>query len=468
MKLGANESSSASRATASRPKVLLLAYSISPVRGSEYAVGWNHVSHLAEFCDLTVLYGLAGPHMGDLEEIEDHIRTHGDLANVRFVPIRPNRLARLLNAPNRAGVLVYTFYLAYRVWHWQAARIAAKIIASEQIDLIHYLCPIGYREPSYLWALSKPLVWGPIGALVPTLQLKGAPRPWRAVAKVKLKNLANRLNLALSCRVRRALRRADTIVAATSENADMLSTRFAVTPLLIQENAIPDDAVRAHGKLNGAPDRPARLIWIGSLDWRKSPDLLLDVLAAVRPRDWTLDLIGSGALLALAQARAAELGLGDRIAFHAQIPRAEVQQLLREADLHIITSMGEGNPTTIWEAMAAGVPTLTLDHCGMHDVVCDVCGVRVTPTDYVGTRDSVAAEIGALIEDRRKLSALAEGVTICRERFLWSKRSRQWLGIYHGVMARHRHTHGQSCGAAANVGWTRGAFRPTGDLANRL
>lgn len=422
--------------TVSRPKVLLLAYSISPVRGSEYAVGWNHVTHLADFCDLTVLYGLAGPHMGDLEEIEDYIRTYGEIANVRFVPIRPNRLARLLNAPNRAGRLIYTFYLAYRVWHWQAARAAREIIASEQIDLVHYLCPIGYRETSYLWSLNKPFIWGPIGGLAPTLHLKGAPRPWKALAKVKLKNIANRLNMVLSYRVPRALSRADTIVAATSENGRMLNARFGVTPLLLQENAIPDDAVRERASLGVTLNRPVRLIWIGRLDWNKSPDLLLDALAKADSRNWTLDLIGGGLLLAQTQARAVELGLANQITIHGQISRAEVQQRLREADLHIITSMGEANTTVIWEAMAAAVPTLTLDHCGMHDVVCDACGVRVAPTDYVGTRNRLAAEIDALLNDRRKLAALVDGVMICREQYLWSKRSQLWLNIYQSAIER--------------------------------
>lgn len=422
--------------TVPRPKVLLLAYSISPVRGSEYAVGWNHVTHLANFCDLTVLYGLAGSHMGDLEEIEDYIRTYGEIANVRFVPIRPNRLARLLNAPNRIGTLIYSFYLAYRVWHWQAARAAREIIASERIDLIHYLCPIGYRETSYLWSLDKPFVWGPIGGLAPTLHLNGAPRPWKAIAKVKLKNIANRLNLALSSRVPRALSHADTIVAATSENSRLLNARFGVTPLLIQENAIPDDAVRERASVSTALNQPVRLIWIGSLDWRKSPDLLLDALAEVGARNWTLDLIGGGALLMMMQARAVRLGLADRITFRGQVPRTEVQELLQKADLNLITSMGEGNPTTIWEAMAAGVPTLSLDHCGMHDVICDKCGIRVATTDYVGTRNRIAAEIDVLLKDRRKLSALVDGVMICREQYLWSKRSRLWLNIYQNAIER--------------------------------
>lgn len=422
----------------SRPKILLLAYAISPIRGSEYAVGWNHVTHLAEYCDLTVLYGSAGPHMGDLEEIEDYLRQYGEMAHVQFVPIRPNILARLLNAPNRAGVLVYSFYLAYRVWHWQAAGAARNIIANEPIDLIHYLCPIGYREPGYLWQLGKPYVWGPVGGLNMALRLAGAPRPWLSRLKVMGKNFLNRLNMATSLRLRRALSSAHFIVAATTENQNVLRHKFGRNSEHIPENAIPDKQIN-----RSIPDpyqnvTQRKFIWIGRLDWRKSPDLLLDAFSAVASRDWNLDIVGSGPLLAMATARAGELGLADRVNFHGHVARAEVHKLLVEADLHIITSMSEANTTVIWEAMSAGVPTLTLDHCGMHDVVCDKCGVRVPPTDYAGTRNRIAAEIEGLITDPEKLALLADGVASCREQYLWSKRSRQWLEIYRATIARVR------------------------------
>ncbi|MBM2294564.1 glycosyltransferase [Sulfitobacter pseudonitzschiae] len=438
MKHAANKSAAALSKckTSSRPRILLLAYSISPTRGSEYSVGWNHVKHLSEFCDLTVLYGLAGPHMGDLEEIEDYLRINGEMKNVNFVPIRPNGLARFLNAPNRAGFLVYSFYLAYRIWHLQAAQVARARINSDRIDLIHYLCPIGYREPSFLWKLDKPFIWGPIGGLTPTRHLKGAPRPWKALAKVKLKNLVNRINLAVAHRVSRALASADTVIAATSENQKILQERFGVTPILMSENAISEKSIASKALHICVKKEPVRLIWIGSLDWRKSPDLLLDAMNAVGISDWTLDIVGTGALRSHVEAQANELGLVRQVTFHGNIPRTKVQELLHRADLHLITSMGEGTPTTIWEAMAAGVPTLTLDHCGMHDVVCGNCGVRIALTDYVGTRDRIANTIVGLINDRSALLRLTEGVVTCRSQHLWSKRSQDWLEIYEAAIAR--------------------------------
>lgn len=426
------------RENLSRPKVLLLAYSISPVRGSEFAVCWNHVTYLSEFCDLTVIYGVAGEHMGDFEEIEDYIARNGELKNVRFVAVTPNRLARALNFPNRKGAFVYSFYFAFRIWQKQAARLADAILAEEKIDLIHFLGPIGYREPGFLWKLHKPYIWGPLGGLNMTLLLKRAPRPLISKLKVIGKNISNLLIQTLSIRVRKAFSRADYLVVATTETQKIVLKKFGRTSEHMPENAIPDNQLRSpiRGPDKDWPEK--RFIWIGRLDWNKSPDLLLDALAAVVCKNWTIDIVGTGPLLPMAEARAFELGISERVTFHGHIPRTEVQNLLENADLHLITSMGEANTTVLWEAMSAGVPTLTLDHCGMHDVVCENCGVKVQIAGYASTRDNIASAIDNLLISNRRLEELSDGVLSCRQQYLWSNRSRRWLAIYRDTIERSK------------------------------
>ena len=63
--------------------ILVMAYAISPYRGSEYAVAWNYVAHMSKYHRLTVVYGASGNHMGDVVEMEEYARSH-TMANVRF------------------------------------------------------------------------------------------------------------------------------------------------------------------------------------------------------------------------------------------------------------------------------------------------------------------------------------------------------------------------------------------------
>ena len=142
--------------------ILILAYLLSPSKGSEYSVAWNYVTHMSKKNNLTVLYGASGNQMGDCDEMEDYIKQN-PIPNVCLIPIYPNKLANILNWPNRHHVLEYTFYYAYRVWHLQVYKVASELMETKHFDLIHYVGMIGYREPGYLWKLGLPYVWGPVG-----------------------------------------------------------------------------------------------------------------------------------------------------------------------------------------------------------------------------------------------------------------------------------------------------------------
>ena len=139
----------------------MLAYAISPTRGSEYSVAWNYVTHMSKYHKLTVIYGASGDNMGDTAEMEAYIQKNAS-TNIRFVAVKPDKWANLLNWPNRHGIFVYTFYYAYKRWHWLVYQKVLEILDKEHFDLIHYVGMIGYREPGYLWNLGLPYIWGPV------------------------------------------------------------------------------------------------------------------------------------------------------------------------------------------------------------------------------------------------------------------------------------------------------------------
>lgn len=423
-----------------RLHVLVLAYSVSPYRGSEYSVGWNYIYKMAEFVDLTVLFGLTGDHMGDIEGVEEWKHCNPALRNVNFEPVLPNRMARFLNFPNRNGFLTYSFYLAYRVWHAQAYSRAKQIIAANDVDVIHYLCPIGYREPGFLWKINKPYIWGPIGGMPPTAHLAGSSRPWKSVLKTRLKNLLNTFQLGFSKKVRSALNAADIVVAATSENQLIMKEKFDIEAHCFPENAIPDEWLEevAVSKECQTGDQTVPLVWIGSLDTRKSPDLLVDAMSKLQSTNWHLHIIGDGPLASDVKELAANLGIAAKITFHGLIPRESVKKFLEGAALNLITSMAEGNPTVVWEAMAAGTPTVTLDHNGMHDVICESCGVRVSLGSYEQTCKNFANALDDLLQNPDRRQELQDGILCCRENYRWSRQAKNWLRLYDSAISNQK------------------------------
>lgn len=409
--------------------ILVLAYAISPTRGSEYSVAWNYVTHMSKYHRLTVVYGASGNHMGDVEEMEEYAHSHA-MPNVRFIAVRPDKLARILNWPNRHCFLVYTFYYAYQRWHWQAYKRVLELLKTDHFDLIHYVGMIGYREPGYLWKLGMPYVWGPVsGANNAPLQLmKRMPLSGRL--KQSFRSIANTIQFHSKIRLKKALNATDILLTATSENQMKFKSIHHKDSICIPENAITGNIALGDAKFD-FPEK-YHIIVIGTLDARKSVGVLLEALTQVK-RIYLLhiDIVGDGPLKNSLQQYAALHNLDSIITWHGQLPRAEAVKIFNSAHLHVITSVSEGNPTTIWEAMSYGVPTMSFDHCGMHDTICDKCGIRIPISKrYEDCVTTLARNIDALIEHPERFYQLALGTINCAHRYTWERREKFLNNLY--------------------------------------
>ncbi|WP_333568212.1 glycosyltransferase family 4 protein [Sphingorhabdus sp.] len=388
---------------------------------------------MAQDHDIIVLFGAAGNAMGDISELDDLSRAQFD-RRVKFIAVHPGPLARLLNLSNRAGRLVYTFYLAYRLWHQEAKKVATRICRDQHIDLIHYLCPIGFREPGYLWKLQKPYVWGPVGGM--------PPYKWRLFAhagngpalRAFLRNILNWLQLHCSLRVRKAMLRADVLVAATSENANKMRQIAKVEPYFLPENGIRTIYLRS---ASPRASTNLRLIWVGRIDAGKALSILLNSLARVRNQNWQLEIIGTGVLKETVYQEAFDLGLSSHINWRGQLTRASTLEHFANADVHVLSSLAEAHSTVLWEAMAHGVPTVAFDHCGMHDSICDQCGVRVPIKSVDQMVCDLAGTLDHLISNPDEVQRLQRGATLCAQRNNWVARRQTWNTFYDLAIQRH-------------------------------
>ncbi len=421
-----------------RKTILLLAYSVSPMRGSEYSVGWNYIREMSQDHDLIVLYGLAGDHMGDLGEVAQSAVCQS-LPNVEWVPIPPNWLARLLNEPNRKGVFVYSFYLAYRVWHKQAYAKAQALIKNRHVDLIHYLCPIGYREPGYLWKVPKPYIWGPVGG-IDNRSVKLVLDKSRAVAiKVFLRNTINTIQFRCSPRVKQALQHAGLLFSSTTRVQTHIRNTHKIDSIVMPENAITGEMMDRQRLVSASSNPALMLIWVGRIDEAKSLDILLNALAPLSSKPWQLTVVGDGPSRKTCVELARSHGINEKINWTGKLLRHEVDDHYKKAHVHVITSLFEANTTVIWEAMSFGIPTLTLDHFGMHDTVCEKCGIKVSAQGTLAAVvHGVSSKIAHLIDHPEQIEHLSKGVLHCSQRYTWAQRRLDWNQHYDTAIQRWR------------------------------
>ena len=400
--------------------ILVLAYQISPTKGSEYSVAWNYVTRMAKSNRITVLYGVSGKHMGDTKEM-DHYADEVGIKNVRFICVKPNQWTNALNWCNRHDILQYTFYFAYREWHKLVYHVAKDLFESEKFDLIHFVGPIGYRVPGKLWELDIPYIWGPIGGAgdASLALLKNASKMTKL--KYYFRNLANAIQLHHNRILKKVLDHTDLLLTSTTENQSIFSNIFHKKSLYLPENAITGDICLNIEKFTNI--KKYHFIVIGRLDAGKCINILLNALLLVKNRNkMILDIVGDGEELQSLERFASSHALDQNRVWHGQLPRYKAVGLFNMAHMHIITSAKEGNPTTIWEAMSHGVPTMSFDHCGMHDTICERCGIKIPILSYEQCVSDLAKNIDYLLEHPEKFEQLAYGVLECAKKYTWDDR----------------------------------------------
>ncbi|CAN5825236.1 hypothetical protein BH24DEI2_BH24DEI2_28140 [soil metagenome] len=91
-------------------------------------------------------------------------------------------------------------------------------------------------------------------------------------------------------------------------------------------------------------------------------------------------LVGGGPLEPELKAQADALGVGDNVLFLGR--RDDVPDLLGASDLFTLSSLFEGLPLVVLEALALGVPVVGTNVCGIRDAIQDgVTGRLVAPKD---------------------------------------------------------------------------------------
>jgi glycosyltransferase involved in cell wall biosynthesis/O-antigen/teichoic acid export membrane protein len=131
------------------------------------------------------------------------------------------------------------------------------------------------------------------------------------------------------------------------------------------------DLQRFHAGSDTAVHERPTITCVARLEPVKNHDLLFDAVALLLPHhpDLILQLVGDGPLREQAEARCRELGIAHAVRFLGY--RDDVPDLLRGTDVSVLTSMKEGIPRAILEAMAMGVPVVATDVPGSREAVRD-------------------------------------------------------------------------------------------------
>jgi glycosyltransferase involved in cell wall biosynthesis len=256
---------------------------------------------------------------------------------------------------------------------WRCAWRLAALLRREQVDVVH-----GHQYTPFFYGITARLLCRRPAVLFTEHGRHHPDYPRRK------RMLANRL----------LLRRRDRVVAVGE----------AVRQALIANEGIPAGRVgviyngtRLEPPGAGAPDRAAlrREIGVGPddfvvmqvarLDYLKDHATAIRTLGHVARRlpGARLVLVGEGPETGKIQELVSGSGLEGRVRWLGL--RRDVARLLHAADLFLLTSISEGIPVTVIEAMAAGLPVVGTRVGGMAEVVEDgTTGLLAAAGDDLG------------------------------------------------------------------------------------
>jgi L-malate glycosyltransferase len=193
--------------------------------------------------------------------------------------------------------------------------------------------------------------------------------PWFGPGPSRKKKLFNRL---LGRRARRITAVAESVKRGLIEREGFASADIEIIPNGVDLKRFAGDASTRRLEARTRIDLPlqARVVGsVGRLEPVKNYAVLLRafaLLAALIPNA-VLVLIGDGSERAALEERARTLGIADRVRFMGR--RRDVEAILPAFDVFCLSSLAEGVPLTLLEAMAARVPVVASAAGGIPEAV---------------------------------------------------------------------------------------------------
>jgi glycosyltransferase involved in cell wall biosynthesis len=241
---------------------------------------------------------------------------------------------------------------------------------------------------------------------------------------------SGRLGFAFSWYKRRILgwllRRAGAVVALSQEQGELVSLRYGVPSSRVRviPNGVAGEFFTGpRATVQTDPKRPLRLLFVGRLAAQKDLPLLI-ATAETLGDAVSLDIVGDGELRREI-AHLVDAVPSGRIRMWGALSGDALIERYREADVFVMTSVREGMPLALLEAMATGLPVVASDVQGLREFV---GGVGVLAKER--TVEGFAAAVRELADDPDRLGRLSEASRRAVQ-------SRRWDALTDDVLAAY-------------------------------
>lgn len=399
--------------------ILISAYAVCPEKGSEPGMGWNWISNIAKYCIVHVI--TEGEWREEIDRAVEKLEW-GSRMHFYYIPVS----SKIRKMCWKQGD--WRFYYYYHLWQRLALLKAEEICGNIPISLIHQLNMIGFREPGLLWEIKDiPVIWGPVGGFGGIPYRFSKEFGIKSAFKQCIKNFANKIQI-YQPNVYNAIRYSTQIIAATSE-AQIALQKYRKDSVFLLNETGSSRITKSDRDFNSVK---LKIIWVGKRDHRKGLDLALKTMRKLINSNLELHVVG------VEKSALNQLLIKDlhNVYFYSWIPHHEVQTHFNKCHILLFTSLHEGTPHAVIEALSNGLPVICHDICGHGDVIDASCGIKIPLIDPQKSVLGFSEAILELVNNRSQLKKLSQGAYQHAEEILWEKKAQSLLKIYDQALVK--------------------------------
>lgn len=354
--------------------LLLSAYACDPGGVSEAAYGWGWATHLADR-HIRVHVLTAERHR---EVVESELRER-PRANLTFSFVEP----KVPGVPNTIGGRHYF------AWQFAAVKVARALHRRKAFDLAHHVTYGSVHVPSQLWRLNIPVVFGPVGGG------QTSPQPMlpyfgEAERSEILRTMLTEA-LPFSPLHRIWMRKMACVFTVNRETSLLVGQMGRRDALAALDVGLPSSSYADRPRRFDA-SRTSRFFWAGRLLPRKALPLALNAFQRVTVPA-TLTIAGVGLPPEEVHRMIADRRLQDRVKWVGHLSCDDMRKHYLTHDAFLFTSLRDTCGVQLLEAMALGLPVITLDHQGGALLVPPTAGFKVPVSTPDATADAIASAI---------------------------------------------------------------------------
>lgn len=402
--------------------VLVNAYAVSPVWGSEPGMGWNWIINIAKYCNVYVI--TESEWKVDILNAVQQLPQKDNL-HFYFNPVSEKVRRMCWNQGD------WRFYWYYRKWQKKTLEIAKEIVSKNRINVMHQLNMIGFREPGYLWKIKDiPLVWGPIGGMggmsqVPKsyLESMGCKQKYFNILKLFLTDFQIKFHPGVKKMVRNAY-----LIGAVKSVQDKIWKYHKENVELINETGTYLTATTP----KSYNSEKFEILWVGRLIPTKRLDIALKTISRVKNANVQLTICGVGSDKDERKYKEMinELKIQNRVKWLGKVNHNQIASLMRDSDLFFMTSIADATSTVVVEAITECLPILSFNACGFGVLVKEFAGEVIELTNPEDSVSAFAEKIDFLIDHRERLEEIRNNQSNNRHRLSWDYKAKRLVEIY--------------------------------------